>query len=350
MISTNLTEDNKISGRIEWIDAMRGFSMIIVVLGHVLHGMGVGGYHSFLSSLLLTFRMPLFFFVSGYFSYRSIGWWNKTKLCDILKRKVQAQIICTIVFCTLFQYVMSYRFDDIYGGYWFTIVLFQMYIIYLAVSFWGRAIKRDLTVHVMLLLSVIAIGIMAKKPFSGFIWILCCGDSLCRYFQFFTVGIIAAKYKDVFFALLSKNSVITASILAWTVCMILWYSTWFQNFSSLCYSLVHDILVRYAGLITVVSVFYHHRDFFSGHSRCAFGAKYIGRRTLDIYMLHFFFLPNIGDMIPWIGRIDMISLQIIISVIFTVVILSLCLVISGILRESRTLSMWLFGMKPSKAS
>ena len=44
--------------RMEWVDAMRGFSMIIVVMGHVLGDMGIGAYSSVLSTILLTFRMP----------------------------------------------------------------------------------------------------------------------------------------------------------------------------------------------------------------------------------------------------------------------------------------------------
>lgn len=91
--------------RLQWVDSIRGFSMLIVVLGHVLISMGIGGYASFLGSILLTFRMPLFFFVSGFFSYRVILWWNKNRITDILKRKVKAQILCTLAFLSVFQYV-----------------------------------------------------------------------------------------------------------------------------------------------------------------------------------------------------------------------------------------------------
>ena len=91
--------------RMQWVDAMRGFSMLIVVFGHVLLSMGIGSYNSFLSSILLTFRMPLFFFVSGFFSFRAIEWWNKKRIGDILKRKLQAQILCTVLFLAVYQYV-----------------------------------------------------------------------------------------------------------------------------------------------------------------------------------------------------------------------------------------------------
>lgn len=52
--------------RINYIDALRGFTMILVVVGHVIgRSLGLGGYDSVISSIILTFRMPMFFFISG---------------------------------------------------------------------------------------------------------------------------------------------------------------------------------------------------------------------------------------------------------------------------------------------
>ncbi len=52
--------------RLEWLDALRGFTMILVVANHVSQ-MGFEQQWKLSSSLpfLLLFRMPLFFFVSG---------------------------------------------------------------------------------------------------------------------------------------------------------------------------------------------------------------------------------------------------------------------------------------------
>ena len=50
--------------RIEYIDAMRGFTMLLVVMFHVewtFWGSDYG-YNSFIE----VFRMPLFFFISGW--------------------------------------------------------------------------------------------------------------------------------------------------------------------------------------------------------------------------------------------------------------------------------------------
>ena len=51
--------------RLEWLDALRGFTMIMVVANHVLGlGFGMNGKVSASMQFLVMFRMPLFFFVS----------------------------------------------------------------------------------------------------------------------------------------------------------------------------------------------------------------------------------------------------------------------------------------------
>ena len=50
----------KTTQRIEYIDAMRGFTMILVVLHHV--SLMAFGRNSVTDEWLVEFRMPLFFF------------------------------------------------------------------------------------------------------------------------------------------------------------------------------------------------------------------------------------------------------------------------------------------------
>lgn len=63
------------SQRIGYIDAIRGFTMLLVVFSHI----ETFCYHisfdqSILSSLFITFRMPMFFFISGYIAYKKGIW------------------------------------------------------------------------------------------------------------------------------------------------------------------------------------------------------------------------------------------------------------------------------------
>lgn len=333
--------------RMLWVDSMRGFSMLIVVFGHVMMSMGVGGYSSFLSSVLLTFRMPLFFFVSGFFSFRALMWWNKQRVADILKRKCQAQIICTIIFLFVYQIVMSggVSLSDGFGGYWFTIVLFQMYIIYLILSLVSRIIHKDIILPVMLLLSAMGIMILACFNRDSWLWNFLCWENLTKYMQFFTLGIMCSKYKQKFFSLLDNNLFRLTVIVGWIVCMILWYNLGFKNSQPIIYAFIHDIVVRYFALMTVIIMFSSNKNMFSADTNWARLLRFIGRRTLDIYMIHYFLLPDLSIFTPWLKTGNMVIPQMIIGLIITSAIVACCLLISSILRKSRYLESWLFGVK-----
>ncbi len=53
--------------RIEYLDAMRGFCMILVVYAHL--GSQTSISDLFGNNIFMTFRMPLFFFLSGFLCF-----------------------------------------------------------------------------------------------------------------------------------------------------------------------------------------------------------------------------------------------------------------------------------------
>ena len=61
--------------RIGYIDALRGFTMLLVVFSHIeTFCYDIPFNESILSSLFITFRMPMFFFISGYIAYKKELW------------------------------------------------------------------------------------------------------------------------------------------------------------------------------------------------------------------------------------------------------------------------------------
>lgn len=66
-METNINNEIKGKSRIEYLDAMRGFCMLLVVYGHLGLGLSVDPVRS----VFATFYMPLFFFISGYLCYSS---------------------------------------------------------------------------------------------------------------------------------------------------------------------------------------------------------------------------------------------------------------------------------------
>lgn len=72
--------------RIEYIDAMRGFTMLLVVFGHVLtHCLRNYSEDSVVYCFFERFRMPMFFFISGYIAYKAAEHWDFSLFRTMLK-------------------------------------------------------------------------------------------------------------------------------------------------------------------------------------------------------------------------------------------------------------------------
>ena len=72
--------------------------------------------------------------------------------------------------------------------------------------------------------------------------------------------------------------------------------------------------------------------------------QYIGRRTLDIYLIHFLFMPNL----PGIGSFFSSNrhnfiMDTTLSVLIGLVIIGFCIITSNILRVSPLFKKYLFG-------
>ena len=79
--------------------------------------------------------------------------------------------------------------------------------------------------------------------------------------------------------------------------------------------------------------------------------QFIGRRTLDIYLLHYFILPyNLHYMGTWLLQNDNKSFDMLIMLILSFWIIALSLLLSALIRLSPFLGHYLFGVKSKSNS
>jgi fucose 4-O-acetylase-like acetyltransferase len=324
--------------------------MILIVIGHVFGRMGQGGYDSALSSIIHAFNLPLFFFISGFFAYRTIERWNASYVSDILKRKVCAQIICPILFFALDAYIANTNYwgwiHHGFSGYWFTIVLFQMYVMYLIVTLLAKVFRRHWLVDtLMIAVSIVLLGVLIFFRGDSQLWEVLCYENLTKYFQFFTLGILVKKYFNRFAQIISNDKVKAVIILSYIGFLILYFCESFNLRYPVAYQAVHDILVRYAGLLVIFILFFDHKAYFDGDSKVPVYLRFIGRRTLDIYMIHYLLLPNLQSLHEYLSNGNMIVFQLFLAFAVAVMVISICLLLSQMLRSSKYLSYFLFGEK-----
>ena len=337
--------------RIRYIDALRGFTMILVVWGHVMLAMGLGGYSTVLGSIFLTFRMPMFFFISGYIAYKSLERWDFSLYKQLMCKKAFVQIIPALIFFTLFSICHHSTFNVLekgWLGYWFTFVLFEMFCIYFTASLISKYTSPLVLDISMIVFSLLGIVWLVVSKRDGYFNQILCTENFAKYFQFFTFGILTKKYNKSFLKFISSDyaraGIITAFIIFLVISIDKIYT--FQN--ALLYQLVHDELVRYAGLLTVFIFFFMKKEFFDKSNNITNSLLFIGRRTLDIYLIHFMLIPKMPWLTKYVESSDAVLLQLVISVIISLLVVGVCLLISEIIRSSNTLAYYCFGVKNTK--
>ena len=325
--------------------------MMLVVFGHVISfGMGLNHYTSILNSFFITFRIPLFFFISGFIGYKAVERWNGGFYWQNLKKKAFVQIVPAtlfyIIYCCWFSTDLTALFRKGYELYWFTIVLFEMFLVYYTSSLIAKHTNKYVVDVLMIVLSVLGVMWVAfVNNTSTFFKVINFVD-FAKYLQFFTLGLLCRKYSDTFFKVIDRDLIRVCAIIAFVACFIVCYrETWLKVSSPLIYGFLHDVVIRYSGLLVIFTFFYHKRDFFERDNKLTRTMLFVGRRTLDIYMLHYFFIPNITEIASYLGGDGHMLIMLLVTLLLTLAIVGLCLLFSEIIRTSKTLGHFLLGAK-----
>lgn len=353
--------------RMQWLDAMRGFTMILVVAFHVAQmGFDQSVKQSSSMSFLMLFRMPLFFFVSGFLAYKASIKWDSETLFTLLGKKIRVQLLPTIVFL-LFSCVALYpKFwpalenclsSATKGGYWFTLVLLYMFVVYYLFCYMESWLKKQkcpswLPIVVLLVLSLAlyetcylpklcwwADGCRGKIPnqilnYTSLIQFM-------KYFPFFVFGNIVRRYwqkaqrlmdSQWFFPTLVVLVVFcTMDILKWHTLRMAWAN-------------IPSTLSKFILLTMVFMYFRHYAQYFTQSTIIGSSLQYIGRRTLDIYLIHFLFLPNL----PAVGTFFTSNkhnfvIDSSLSILIGLLVIAFCIITSNLLRISPFFRKYLFG-------
>lgn len=314
--------------------------MIAVVYHHVMIFTLKLNFPIFSGDFVTVFMVPLFFFISGFVAYKPVEKWTLKASMKKLLNKMQLLMIPTIVFFCLFVYLTgnTWRFA---GGYWFTYSLFEMFLIYYVTSYICNIFFPR---HYIATIIAVSMLVMAFT-FVTF------GTKTFDYLQlyemriflpYFIFGILAARFRNQFFRLLDNDATITGLILFIIVASILIFKINLLEPSSNIYTIVYGLL-----RITLVSLLFNcfrkSENYWSGNSTTANVFKIVGRRTLDIYMIHYFFLwPTIIPLQEYLTGNPNEMLLIPICLTFTAISITLSLIVSKLLRSSKFISTWLF--------
>ncbi len=341
--------------RLQWLDALRGLTMVLVVAFHsAIQGYGEVPHRSTALPLLLLLRMPAFFFVSGFLAYKAGFSWGLGDTLAQVWKKVRVQIVPTAVFLSVFVALRKPQFCEgmlnawhspTKGGYWFCIALLWMFIIYYAVGLLAR--HRHWPMWLLWLISLAFYETMyLPKHFTYFREPFFLDTSLImvvKHFHFFVAGnLVHRHWAGAQRVLDSRWCVPLLIVVAFLGAgdYIRWHNL------RMAWANLPRTLAMYAMVTLLFAYFRHYASLFSQSTRLGRTLQYIGTRTLDIYLLHFILIPTIPALGLWVTSnrpnfvVD-VALQLGVGA----VVIVFCLAVSSVLRMSPFLKLHLFGRR-----
>ena len=355
------TENQPKRTRLYEFDMLKGVAIFMVVMGHVIAFCirEIDGAPLF--KFIDKIHMPLFFFISGWFTFKltSAG---KVKAPDLLIRARQLLLPMVVVSSLWIWYfprtgretplncTCAGLWDDTWkNGYWFTVSLFELMVIYAAISplltrIRGAAGCICLTVVLWALLLVINFTAPGE-------WINALSfTQAATYFPAFMIGALGRRYIDGFMKMVNSSLTQTVAMLLLGACVYFLYYRWSYGIDE-----VRDAVIRGVSHIALAIV---GMGVFGPWARKAYapGAPttatlmprfwtLLGKESLGIYLLHYFFLFPMGSLVR--EGLRQMSLGFVPSLMLTVTVsavIVLCVLgVIKLIEPSRVLTLLLTG-------
>lgn len=279
--------------RLVYVDCLRGVAMWMVVYSHIVSFAMGHIAPSPLGRFFNAVMLPLFFFISGFCAYKE----NLTVagLGRQLLGKTRAILIPTVVMFLLFMLYsganpleVAMRYDK--GGYWFTWVLFQILLIYLAVCTVASRVKHEWARWM-----VLASPLLMFSAFShlvGFTSQTAVTLELVKvygYYVYFLLGLLVRRFDSQIAAALSRGRANGLLFVAAAVSYI-------EIGGGICLTL---------SVLAVYFLFRQMEDYLSdSRHRASRILNAIGKKTLAIYFFHFFLLFRIPLVPQWLQTLQ----------------------------------------------
>lgn len=149
------------SFRLDYLDNLKGFLIICVVLGHVIQFLNPHFDEVPLFRLIYSFHMPLFMWASGYVNYR------EKIVLNVLKRRALQLVLPFVAWVTLHAVVtmnLHYWIDVFYNptiSVWFIWDLFLIICFTTGIDYWCEKKQKSSLIILPLVYVILQVGIKA---------------------------------------------------------------------------------------------------------------------------------------------------------------------------------------------
>lgn len=330
--------------RIHSYDVLRGIVMFLVVLGHLfMFSFGSKPLPVFVK-IFTAFHVPVFFFVAGMFFSIDKRQTIADKSLFLLKKAIYL-IVPTLFFYALYYYSHNLNplaaISEGFGFYWFLPTLFMCMLFLGAINMVIETIYSEkVEVYIVSFLMLCSIVMSIKGDFLSEFRL----HKFFNYLPFFSLGYLFKKRNATGSNILSSQSLIALSILAGFLAIFI--PRYVMPDSVRVAGYCHIISV-YAFTFLVISFFFRYQQAFDKGNIINRFFVLVGRYTLPIYVLHYFFMPDLTWLRDIMGD-NSTTLVLIILVVTAIAVIGLCLLFTKIISISDFLGHYLLGQKSEK--
>lgn len=339
--------------RLYYIDWLKGLAMIMVVMGHIIIFCGQLEDSICMKNIVMI-NMPLFFCLNG-LVVKSFPIDNGNIYLLKKIRQIFIPFIAWGCLITLYRHesFLNFWYSFWKFGYWYLLVLFELYILYyicnIIIKFIDRQICNPVLKNSGIIFTFIA-GYFAVRlgvrflP-SNFLSITSYFQIL-EYYPFFFIGVVIKQF-DLLKYLKEKAGVIMTLLLISTPVFY-----WLWNIGSekgaLAWWILFLLRVLFIlALLITAHIYFNRPDRYVGRI-----FNTIGRHTLSIYMIQYYFFSTI-DFHDLYGLLDQSGNQlaiVILSFVTSVLLCYLCIIGERIIQTSPLLNAILLGKISNQSS
>ena len=306
--------------RLNYFDQMKGIAILAMVIGHV-YIFAFDVHISPLTNLLSIFNMPLFFYVSGYFSYKEPS--SFKELCSRIYRKLlrilPPWVAASIAYALYDNCGVIYCFTEFY---WFFYVLTLCTLIFIILDF---IILR----YTKFLYPVVALVVVGSLCLLAWLYGDASGfplNQLARYSCYFSIGWLCKKYQNMHKFLLKSQ-------ILYIICIIVCV---YACFNYLQLNILVRISAGMAAIIVIQNFLYNCRD--NSANWVLNLLSVLGQSTIAIYVLNNYFIPDLRNIgINFIDIHQGYIIELIVALFVSMPVIGLCMLIKLVLQKNKYL-------------
>ena len=341
------------------VDSIRGFAIIIVMLGHIMTTNTLAGKDTGLFRFIWSVQMPLFMLISGYVNKYAKPVDTISDLIHTVKKRTISYFLPWLVWTLLIRGWLVNPSEDIIeytqhivfnmdSGYWFLFVLWMISLTHLLSKYFvGKIIHNRLWMPIAVSLMSIAFGGMAYivitysqlgGNFLGFKYYI-------YYLPFYCIGFIYGDWSVyasgsvLFSKKILKNGL---SAIVFLIYISLMCKIDITKLQDEFFSAILRFVMSITGSIVVINIIVS----LSRHSyKLSRACSIAGNYSLELYLLHTLFIPTI----PANNSVAFVSLEgigvSIINYLFMILFSSVFIYAS---RRNQYINFFIFGKNDRK--